>query len=225
MSTWTLLPSPSRPLEGAPAETGARAWRGKRLFDVVVTLLLLVLFAPLLLLVTLAVRLTSPGPILFRQKRVGFGGTDFEILKFRTMYVDAEELLLADPQLLELYLAGNHKIAHKLDPRITPLGRLLRLLSLDELPQLWNVLRGDMSLIGPRPVTPEQVGEYEHLPHAYYAIRPGLTGLWQVSGRSRMGFPERAELDAFYYERCSPLLDVVILVRTVWAVLACRGAS
>ncbi|MDQ4131956.1 MAG: sugar transferase [Actinomycetota bacterium] len=202
-----------------------RAWRGKRLFDLAVSMVLLLLSVPVFLVVAAAVALTSPGPVFFRQRRVGFAGTEFEILKFRTMHVGAEEVLAEDAELLRHYLDGDHKIPCHLDPRVTAVGRFLRLSSLDELPQLVNVMRGEMSLIGPRPVRPDELPEYRQVPFAYLAVRPGLTGLWQVSGRSQIAFPLRAEIDAEYYRRCSLLTDVAILARTAVAVLACRGAG
>jgi lipopolysaccharide/colanic/teichoic acid biosynthesis glycosyltransferase len=205
-------------------DVSLRAWRGKRAFDIVVALVLLVVLSPLFAVVVLALKLSTPGPVFFRQKRVGFAGQQFWMIKFRTMYVGADERLAGDAELARAYLAGDHKISRHLDPRITRLGRILRRTSLDELPQLINVVGGPMSLIGPRPVRPDELDEYSRVPYAYLSVRPGLTGLWQVSGRSNIRFPQRAEIDLEYYERCSLRTDLGILVRTVWAVLACRGA-
>lgn len=201
----------------------AFGWPGKRAFDVVLSLALLLLTLPLLLVLALAVKLTSRGPVLFRQQRVGAGGRTFSILKFRTMHADAEERLEAEPELLELYLVGGHKIVGH-DPRVTRIGRLLRRASLDELPQLLNVLAGQMSLVGPRPVRPSELIHYEGLESAYFSVRPGLTGLWQVSGRNEIQFPERAQLDHSYWERCSLGFDLLILSRTLIAVVSARGA-
>jgi lipopolysaccharide/colanic/teichoic acid biosynthesis glycosyltransferase len=224
MTSAALSPVPAT-LRDESRTSLPRSWRGKRVFDIAVSLVLLVLCLPPLLLIAAAILVTSRGPVFFRQRRVGLGGAEFRILKFRTMQVGAEELLAQDPALLQLYLAGGHKIPRRRDPRVTRLGRLLRRSSLDELPQLFNVLRGEMSLIGPRPVRPDELEQYRDVTFAYLELRPGLTGLWQVSGRSDIAFPRRAEIDAEYYQRCSLRTDLGILARTVVAVLACRGAA
>ena len=198
-------------------------WIGKRGFDIVVSFILILLFLPILLATALAVKLTSRGPVFFRQRRVGRGGREFPMLKFRTMHPQAERLLQVDPTLRSLYLEADHKIPAGKDPRVTRLGRLLRASSLDELPQLFNILVGHMSLVGPRPVTAEQLVDYqEHLP-AYVSLRPGLTGLWQVSGRNEVKFPARAQLDVQYQQLCSPGYDVRLLLRTPAAVVRSRG--
>lgn len=173
----------------------------------------------------LAVKLTSRGPVFFRQRRVGHGGAEFSIYKFRTMHIDAEERLQHDTELSQLYVSQDHKVPAQFDPRITGMGAVLRRTSLDELPQLLNVLKGEMSMVGPRPVRRSEVPCYGELASAYLALRPGLTGLWQVSGRSQVKFPERAEIDADYASRCCALTDIQILLRTPWAVLARRGAE
>lgn len=198
--------------------------KGKRAFDVACSGLLLVVLMPLMLLVALAVKLTSPGPVLFRQRRVGRRGDEFLIRKFRSMYVDAEERLRHDVGLLEIYVEQDHKVPERLDPRITRIGHWLRKTSLDELPQLLNVLAGDMSMVGPRPVRSTEVACYGDLAAMYLALRPGLTGLWQVSGRSDVKFPRRAELDADYARRCSAWVDLRILLLTPSAVVRGRGA-
>lgn len=220
-ATWS---GASPPAGADHVEVPLRAWRGKRTFDVTIALFLLVVLSPLLVLVALALKLSSRGPVFYRQERVGFAGRPFSMIKFRTMHVGADERLADDAELARSYLSGDHKISRRLDPRITRLGRFLRLTSLDELPQLVNVVGGAMSLIGPRPVRPDELEEYSRMPFAYLSVRPGLTGLWQVSGRSNIRFPRRAEIDAEYCQRCSLRTDVGILLRTVWAVLACRGA-
>lgn len=203
-----------------------RGWLGKRSLDVVLSLVLLVALLPVLLLIAAAVRLTSPGPVLFRQRRVGRGGREFPILKFRTMHTDAERLLRADPELHERFVAGGHKLPCADDPRVTRVGRLLRRTSFDELPQLFNVLAGHMSLVGPRPVERTQLDrDYQGFAAPYLALRPGLTGLWQVSGRSRVTFPERAHLDERYLDACGPLTDARILLRTPVVVVTGRGAD
>lgn len=202
----------------------AARW-AKRSLDLVIgipLLLLLLVVGPILAVV---VAVTSPGPVLFRQLRTGRGGRQFHMFKLRTMYADAEDRLERDPELMALYLENDYKIPAELDPRITPVGRVLRKLSLDELPQILNVVLGQMSLVGPRPIVAQQVIDlYGDDMDAYLATRPGLTGRWQVSGRSEVTRANRAELDRAYAEDWSLLGDLVILLRTFPTVLSARGA-
>jgi exopolysaccharide biosynthesis polyprenyl glycosylphosphotransferase len=184
--------------------------------------LTVLVLAPVLLVIALAVRLDSPGPVLFRQVRIGRGGREFRMLKFRTMVADAEAqraALLDRNQNADGLL---FKIAD--DPRITKVGRLLRRFSLDELPQLFNVLGGQMSLVGPRPPLPAEVALYDDSVRRRLLVKPGLTGLWQVSGRSDLTWEESVRLDLRYVENWSLLLDVMILWKTAFAVLRARGA-
>ncbi len=216
-----------RPVDGLPMlhvehprlDGGARVV--KEIFDRIGAAALLVLFAPLLLAVALGVRLTSPGPVLFRQVRVGRDGHQFRIVKFRSMYVDAEKRL-AELRHLNEHDGVLFKIRN--DPRVTPIGRWLRRLSLDELPQLFNVLSGRMSLVGPRPPLPEEVAAYPDDVRRRLAVKPGMTGLWQVSGRSDLAWDEAVRLDLSYVENWSLSLDLVILLRTLSAVLRSSGA-
>ncbi len=208
------------------ARGSGRGWLGKRLLDVVLALGMLLVTLPLFLVLAIVIKLTSAGPVFFRQKRVGRGGRDFPMLKFRTMHTGSEERLRSDPVLHEIFLEGSHKIPSHLDPRVTGVGRVLRRLSLDELPQLLNVLSGHMSMVGPRPVERSQlVRDYGLHQSAYVALRPGLTGLWQVSGRSTVKFPERAELDTRYLRACGPWMDTKIILRTPRALLTGLGAD
>ncbi len=198
-----------------------RVPRWKRTLDVSVAGSLILGLWPLLLLIAAAVRLSSPGPVLFVQTRIGLGGEPFRMLKFRSMYADAERrraevAALSDREGLCLKV--------RKDPRITPVGRVLRRLSLDELPQILNVLAGDMSLVGPRPALPEEVAAYPAHAHRRLAVLPGITGLWQVSGRADIGFDGMIDLDLDYAQRASLALDLSILVRTVGAVAGGRGA-
>jgi lipopolysaccharide/colanic/teichoic acid biosynthesis glycosyltransferase len=213
-------PDPTFP--GDDAAAGAPS--GKRVFDVAAALVLLALAAPLMAAVAVAVKLDSPGPVLFRQERRGRGGP-FPMLKFRTMHVDAErrlaDVLAADPALALEY-GTYHKLAR--DPRATRTGRALRRMSLDELPQLWNVLAGDMSLVGPRPYMPHELADHPREREVLSRVRPGITGLWQVSGRHRTTFGERLAIDVRYAETRSAWLDLCILARTVWAVIRAGGA-
>lgn len=197
----------------------------KRGLDVTLSLALLVLLAPVLLLVALAVKLHDGGPVLFRQQRVGFGGRTFLIAKFRTMVVDAEARLQDNPDLYARYVVNNFKLDMRDDVRVNRLGRFLRSSSLDELPQLVNVLRGDMSLVGPRPIVERELCQYRDrgAAGAYLTARPGLTGLWQVSGRNRLGYDDRIQLDLAYLADSSLSTDLKILVRTPLAVLRRDG--
>ena len=197
-------------------------WELKRLFDIASSAIALVLLAPLLVVTAIAVKVTSSGPVLFRQERVGLHGRKFHMLKFRSMVNDAESLKKA--------LTGANersgpvfKIAR--DPRVTPLGRLLRKYSVDELPQLLNVLRGDMSIVGPRPAIPGEVARYEAWQRRRLSIRPGLTCVWQVSGRDRISFDSWMLLDMQYIDHWNLWEDVRLVLRTVPVVLTGRGAS
>ncbi len=197
----------------------------KRWIDVLGAAAGLLLLSPLFLLIALLIQLETPGKAFYRQKRVGMGGRCFWLLKFRTMHDNTE-------QELEKLLKGNSQAGleyisyQKLpdDPRQTRIGRFLRRTSLDELPQLWNVLRGEMSLVGPRPFLPEQLSLYGSAYKHYIQLVPGMTGLWQVSGRNRLTFAERVFLDEVYAREWSVWLDLHILLLTPWAVLSLKGA-
>ena len=216
-----------RPFEGLPLlsveQPSFEGWRRvvKGGVDRTVAALGLLVLAPVLLLIAAAVGLSSPGPVLFRQERVGLGGNTFTMLKFRSMVVDADRRLdtlrgdnISDGLLFKL----------RADPRVTPVGRVLRRLSLDELPQLFNVLGGSMSLVGPRPPLPDEVARYDLSVSRRLLVKPGLTGLWQISGRSDLSWEESVRLDLRYVENWSLALDVLILVKTGRAVLSRSGA-
>lgn len=196
----------------------------KRAVDIVLATLGIVVLAPLMAAVAVAVKVDSPGPVLFRQKRLGAGGRPFTIYKFRSMRSDAEEVLRSNPELLERYIANNYKLPEGQDPRVSRLGRFLRKSSLDELPQLFNVIRGDMSLVGPRPIVPKELEEYGDRASVFLAVKPGVTGYWQISGRSEIGYPQRAELDIHYVVSWSLVLDFRILVLTIPHILRRQGA-
>lgn len=195
-----------------------------RLFDIIVASAAIILFLPLFLLLIAAVALTSPGPMLFVQRRVGRQGILFPCLKIRTMRTDATAILA---RLLEENAAAREEWSRdfklRVDPRITPVGDILRKLSLDELPQLVNVLVGHMSIVGPRPIVPGEIERYGIYFPDYCSVRPGLTGLWQVSGRNDVSYKERVALDSHYASRKSVPLDVLIMVRTIPAVIRARG--
>jgi exopolysaccharide production protein ExoY len=197
----------------------------KRLIDIAIALSGIALLAPLLAICFVATLLTSPGPALFRHRRVGFKGKYFECLKFRTMVSDAPErlrqLLESDP-IAAAEWATHRKLRY--DPRVTIIGDILRKSSLDELPQLFNVLRGDMSIVGPRPVTEEELVRYSSSVGAYLACRPGITGLWQVSGRSTTTYNKRIACDMFYARNWSMALDAKILIVTLPSLLLSDSA-
>ena len=207
-------------------QLGLCAWQrlAKRLVDLVLVAVLLPLALPVLLTVALLIAVTSRGPVFFRQVRVGYRGRTFRIYKFRTMALDAERRLEEDSQLKEIYLQNGCKIPAERDSRITRVGKWLRATSLDELPQLLNVVRGEMSLVGPRPVLPEETSCYGDILAAYTATRPGLTGAWQVRGRSKVSFPARAHLDCENLRNWSLAKDLGVIVSTIPSVLRRDGA-
>jgi exopolysaccharide biosynthesis polyprenyl glycosylphosphotransferase len=193
----------------------------KRSFDVIGACILLLLLSPLLLAIVVAVKLSSRGPAVYRSKRPGIGQLPFECLKFRTMHCDAEH---SQAELEELNEADGPLFKIRDDPRLTRVGRVLRRFSLDELPQLVNVLRGEMSLVGPRPLPERDFEMLEDWHRKRYLVLPGITGLWQVSGRAELDFDDLVHLDFIYLERWSLALDLAILLKTVPAVITQRGA-
>jgi len=219
----------TRPVAGLPlvhVETprygGGRLY-AKRTFDVIAAGLLILALAPVLLVVGMLVKFSSPGGAFFRQERVGLGGDRFHMLKFRSMYIDAEERL-AELQHEARDRGNDVMFKMKDDPRVTPVGRFLRRFSLDELPQLFNVLGGSMSLVGPRPPLDREVALYTDSVHRRFLVKPGITGLWQVSGRSDLDWEETVRLDLFYVENWTMTGDLAILLKTVRAVVGSDGA-
>jgi lipopolysaccharide/colanic/teichoic acid biosynthesis glycosyltransferase len=199
----------------------------KRTIDICGAFIGLMLLLPVGLIVALFIKLNSRGPLLYKQVRIGKDERRFEMLKFRSMYADADvllkEILDTDPVLREEY-ARFHKLRN--DPRITPVGRVIRKYSIDELPQFWNVLKGDMSLVGPRPYMPSELYKMRGRgARTILSVRPGLTGLWQTNGRNKLLFYERLELDVEYVEKWSLLLDARLLWRTIPVILKGEGAS
>jgi lipopolysaccharide/colanic/teichoic acid biosynthesis glycosyltransferase len=199
-----------------------RAWQlhVKRAFDLVVSLLALCLAGPVLLILMSLVWLESPAPPIFRQRRLGLGGREFSMLKVRTMVPNAESMRAQLEHLNEA--APLFKITN--DPRVTRVGRFLRATSLDELPQLLNILRGEMSLVGPRPRLPAEFDLSVPRQRQRFMVKPGLAGLWQVRGRAKLGFDEALEIDLEYIRRWSFVFDLELIARTAWVVLTCRGA-
>jgi exopolysaccharide biosynthesis polyprenyl glycosylphosphotransferase len=217
-----LVPGQSVPLfELTPPVFEGFDYAVKRSFDIVGSVVLLVVLSPLLAVVALAIWLTSRGPVIYRSRRPGIGGAAFDCFKFRTMRTDAEQLQ-ADLESLNEASGPLFKIRD--DPRLTRVGRFLRRFSLDELPQLLNVLRGEMSLVGPRPLPQRDYERLQDWHKKRYLVLPGMTGMWQVSGRSELDFDELVRLDFLYLERWSVFLDLTILLRTLPAVLRGRGA-
>jgi exopolysaccharide production protein ExoY len=206
------------------ALTGVDAFL-KRALDFLGAAILLVVSAPLTVLIAALIKISSPGPVFFRQERVGKSGRRIYIYKFRTMQCDAEQILRRDGELYQRYIESNYKLPKGEDPRITTVGRILRELSLDEIPQLINVLKGEMSLVGPRPVVPAEIEKYGDYASLLLSVQPGLTGQWQVSGRSDIGdYARRVRLDMEYIRDQSIGKDLRILFRTVPIVLSKEGA-
>jgi exopolysaccharide biosynthesis polyprenyl glycosylphosphotransferase len=193
----------------------------KLVLDYTITVIGLILISPLLALIALLIKVASPGPILHKRRVMGINGKQFNALKFRTMAVNGDEIMDQHPELKE-ELARNHKL--KYDPRVTKIGAFLRKYSLDELPQLFNVLNRDMSLVGPRMISPEEVAMYKQFDMNLLTVHPGITGLWQVSGRSDISYDERVRLDMYYIRNWSIWLDLQLLFQTIPAVIRGRGA-
>jgi lipopolysaccharide/colanic/teichoic acid biosynthesis glycosyltransferase len=197
----------------------------KRALDLLVAVPLAVLSLPVLVVLALAIRVSSRGPVFFRQARIGRDGSPFTMWKLRSMYLDAEERLRVDHSLRDLHRLSGFKLPPGVDPRVTRLGKFLRKSSLDELPQLWQVVSGKMSLVGPRPVVEAELESlYGPMSEYYLALRPGVTGLWQVTGRSDVTHQDRCALDVEYASSVSLRRDFSILVRTVPAVARAHGA-
>ena len=206
----------------------------KRTIDVAGSIILLVIFLPVILITIVAIKATSPGPVLGDfPERVGKDGKLFRLYKFRSMIVNAHKRLRTDPKYKKLYMrymTSSYKL-HK-DPRITPVGKIIRKHSVDEIPQFINVLKGEMSIVGPRAYFPDELEKQQKkYPHTkklvkeMSKVKPGITGFWQVSGRSEVNFDKRIEMDAYYARKKSTLLDILILLKTPWAMISGKGAS
>jgi exopolysaccharide biosynthesis polyprenyl glycosylphosphotransferase len=216
------VPGQGMPLfELRPPVLAGADWVVKKTFDLVVSALVLLAGTPVWLLVALAIKLDSRGPILYRDRRVGVREREFGMLKFRTMVRDAD---VRQGELEERNEAAGALFKIRRDPRVTRVGRVLRRLSLDEMPQLLNVLRGEMSLVGPRPLPLRDYRMLEPWHRKRYLVLPGITGLWQISGRSNLTFDDLVRLDFYYIENWSIWLDISILIKTPLAILSGRGA-
>ncbi|WP_422671013.1 sugar transferase [Bacillus thuringiensis] len=197
----------------------------KRVMDLIGAIVGLIVFSPIFLLISILYMIgNNKGPVFFKQIRMGKNGKEFHIYKFRSMIVNAEEKLRSNEILYKKYIDNNYKLEPSEDPRITKVGQFLRKTSLDELPQFLNVLKGDMSLVGPRPVVQEELIEYGKRKDEFLSVKPGLTGYWQVSGRSDVGYPERVELELHYIYNCSILFDMKIIFLTMVHVIMRKGA-
>ncbi|MGA8028534.1 MAG: sugar transferase [Bryobacteraceae bacterium] len=219
------MAGPDWALQAGVDTVGREACVPKRLVDLFGTVALGFLASPVIVIAALSIRLSSKGPILYKQARIGRGSRTFTALKFRTMWMNADEglndHLTKDPSLRQQWQSLNKL---KNDPRVTPIGMFLRRFSLDELPQLWNIWIGDMSLVGPRPIVETEIEKYGQDYAAYERVRPGLTGLWQVSGRNDTTYQQRVDYDSYYVQNWSLWLDAKILARTVRAVISGVGA-
>jgi len=202
-----------------PAYRGGNRW-AKSIFDRVGAVALIIAASPILLITAIAIKLTSRGPVFFRQERAGLRGNNFDMIKFRSMVVGAENMAT------ELESDSGNQVLFKMrnDPRVTKVGKFIRRASIDELPQLFNVVKGDMSLVGPRPLLPAWLAEYPEPTRRRLLVRPGITGLWQISGRSNLDWEESIRLDLYYVENWSLVGDLVILWHTFRAVITSDGA-
>ena len=197
----------------------------KRVTDVVLSVIALILLSPVFLVIWLLDSFgDNKGPVFFKQTRIGMHHQPFKIYKFRSMIVNADEILHQDPELYQKYVANNYKLEPEEDPRITRLGRILRKTSLDEIPQFINILKGEMSLIGPRPVVKEEVEIYGDRADKFLSVKPGAMGLWQSSGRSNIGYPERCDLELSYVDHASYWYDCRILFKNLISIFKSTGA-
>ena len=197
----------------------------KRVTDIVLSVIALILLSPVFLVIWLLDSFgDNKGPVFFKQTRIGMHHRPFKIYKFRSMIVNADEILHQDPELYQKYVANNYKLEPEEDPRITRLGRILRKTSLDEIPQFINILKGEMSLIGPRPVVKEEVKIYGDRADKFLSVKPGAMGLWQASGRSNIGYPERCDLELSYVDNASYWYDCRILFKNLISIFKSTGA-
>ncbi|WP_328820868.1 sugar transferase [Peribacillus faecalis] len=197
----------------------------KRFIDIFGSIVGLLLTIPVYLVLFCCYRIgDNKGPMFFKQKRIGKNGNEFYIYKFRSMVMDAEKKLKENQVLYAKYIQNDYKLEPSEDPRITKLGAFIRKTSLDELPQFYNVLKGNMSLVGPRPVVEEELREYKNRVEEFLSVKPGITGYWQASGRSDVKYPERVDIELYYVYNQSIILDIKIMFKTVFQVIARKGA-
>lgn len=196
----------------------------KRVMDIIIGSGAIIIISPIMLVIAVLIKVLDPGPAIYKQKRYGQYGKEFYIYKFRTMVVNAEQLLKENTALYEEYLKNSFSIHLDKDPRITRIGRFLRKYSLDELPQLFNVVKGEMSLVGPRPIVLNEIIHYANKEKLFWSVKPGLTGYWQAYGRSDIGYPLRAEMELNYILNRNMWLDIKIVLKTIVAVALQKGA-
>ncbi|WP_304133911.1 sugar transferase [Limosilactobacillus coleohominis] len=197
----------------------------KRLTDIVLSAIALICFSPIFLVVwIMSLFGENKGPLFFKQTRIGKNGRPFKIYKFRSMIVNADEILHANPELYQKYVDNNYKLEPEEDPRVTKLGHWLRKTSIDEIPQFINILRGEMSIIGPRPVVKEELVEYGDRVDKFLSVKPGAMGLWQASGRSNIGYPERCDLELSYVDHASYWFDIKIMFKNIISIFKSTGA-
>lgn len=196
----------------------------KRFLDIVGSLLALIIFSPIFLILAILIKSRDGGSAFFAQERIGKGGKPFKMYKFRSMKMDAEEILKSDPKLYQKYVDNDYKLLADEDPRITPIGRWMRRTSVDELPQFVNILKGDMSIIGPRPVVEKELAEYGNRKDKFLSVRPGAMGLWQATGRSNISYPERCDVELEYIDNISFTYDVKIFFQTIFSIFKKEGA-
>jgi lipopolysaccharide/colanic/teichoic acid biosynthesis glycosyltransferase len=194
------------------------------LFEIVISCMALIILSPIIAIVSLLIILEDGFPIIFTQTRLGKNGKRFKIYKFRSMKKNAEEILKKDLVLYSKYISNDFKIPAEEDPRITRIGKYLRKWSLDEIPQFINVIKGDMALVGPRPIVPPELDRYDEYKDKFLSVKPGITGLWQVTGRSEIEYPDRKYLDLIYIENKSFWLDLKILILTIIQVMKAEGS-
>lgn len=196
----------------------------KRFLDIIGSLLALVVFSPIFLILAILIKSRDGGSAFFAQERIGKGGKPFKMYKFRSMRMDAEQILKSDPALYQKYVANDYKLLAEEDPRITPIGRWMRRTSVDELPQFVNILKGDMSIIGPRPVVEKELEEYGDRKDKFLSVRPGAMGLWQATGRSNISYPERCDVELKYIDHISFGYDVKVFFQTIFSIFKKEGA-
>ncbi|MBM6954598.1 sugar transferase [Limosilactobacillus coleohominis] len=197
----------------------------KRLTDIVLSTIALICFSPIFLVVWIMTLFgENKGPLFFKQTRIGKNGRPFKIYKFRSMIVNADEILHANPELYQKYVDNNYKLEPEEDPRVTKLGHWLRKTSIDEIPQFINILRGEMSIIGPRPVVKEELVEYGDRVDKFLSVKPGAMGLWQASGRSNIGYPERCDMELSYVDQASYWFDIKIMFKNIISIFKSTGA-
>lgn len=225
VSTDSVSRTPRSKRKIARIEEDSLGYRAaKRALDLLVSSVTLLVFSPVMIAIAIAIKVESRGPVFFGHVRLGKRGRPFRCLKFRSMRMGAERELLADPRLKRHYVDNDYKIPLEVDPRVTRVGRFLRKSSLDELPQLLNVLAGSMSLVGPRPIVREELHWYGERAGELLAVKPGITGVWQVQGRSRIGYPDRTKVELEAIRNRSFWRDLWILAKSVPAIITARGS-